>query len=76
MKMIYRTAWIICRRTSSGAETSAQNVEVAKGALRVAISGHMPQVVASASQAWSSESWPGDDNGNWGVGVNVSMNIF
>lgn len=55
---------------------AAQNVEAAKGALRVAISGHMPQVVASASQAWSSESWPGDDNGNWGVGVNVSMNIF
>lgn len=52
------------------------NVDAAKGALKVARSGHMPQVSASASQAWSSESWPGDDNGNWGVGVNVSLNVF
>ena len=52
------------------------NVDAAKGALKVARSGHMPQVSASASQAWSSDSWPGDDNGNWGVGVNVSLNVF
>lgn len=52
------------------------NVDAAKGALKVARSGHMPQVSASASQAWSSDNWPGDDNGNWGVGVNVSLNVF
>ncbi len=52
------------------------NVDAAKGALRVAISGHMPQINASASQAWSSDNWPGDDNGNWGVGVTVSLNVF
>ena len=52
------------------------NVDAAKGALKVARSGHMPQVSASASQAWSDSSWPGDDNGNWGVGVNVSLNVF
>lgn len=57
-------------------EQAKQGVEAAKGALRVAISGHMPQIAASASQAWGSDSWPGDENGNWGVGVNVSMNIF
>lgn len=57
-------------------EQAKQNVDAAKGALRVAISGHMPQVTASASQAWSSTNWPGDDNGNWGVGVTVNLNVF
>lgn len=52
------------------------NVDASKGALKVARSGHMPQVSASASQAWSSDNWPGDDKGNWGVGVNVSLNVF
>ncbi len=57
-------------------EQARQNVEAAKGALRVAISGHMPQITASASQNWNSSNWPGDDNGNWGVGVTVSLNVF
>ena len=57
-------------------EQAKQNVEAAKGALRVAISGHMPQVNASASQAWSDSNWPGDENGNWAVGVTVNLNIF
>lgn len=52
------------------------NVDAAKGALLVARSGHMPQVAASATQQWSDTSWPGDENGKWGVGVNVSMNVF
>ena len=52
------------------------NVDAAKGALKVARAGHMPQVSASASQAWSDSNWPGDENGNWGVGVNVSLNVF
>lgn len=51
-------------------------VDAAKGALMVARSGHMPQVAASATQQWSDTSWPGDENGKWGVGVNVSMNVF
>lgn len=51
-------------------------VDAAKGALMVARSGHMPQVAASATQQWSDSSWPDDDNGKWGVGVNVSMNVF
>lgn len=52
------------------------NVDAAKGALMVARSGHMPQVAASATQQWSDTNWPGDEKGNWGVGVNVSMNVF
>lgn len=57
-------------------EQAKQNVEAAKGALKVARSGHMPQVSVSASQSWSDDNWPGDENGNWGVGIGVSMNIF
>lgn len=57
-------------------EQAKQNVEAAKGALRVAISGHMPQVAAVAEQNWSDTNWSGDENGNWGVGVTVNLNIF
>lgn len=51
-------------------------IDSAKGALMVARSGHMPQVSASATQQWSDSNWPGDENGKWGVGVNVSLNVF
>lgn len=57
-------------------EQAKQQVEAAKGALRVAISGHMPQVAAVAQQKWSDNNWPGDENGNWGVGLTVNLNIF
>lgn len=57
-------------------EQAKQNVEAYSGALKVARSGHMPQVAASASQSWSDTNWPGDENGNWGVGVSVEMNVF
>lgn len=57
-------------------EQAKQQVEAAKGALRVAISGHMPQIAASASQNWNDKNWPGDENGNWYVGVSVGLNIF
>lgn len=57
-------------------EMAKQGVNAAKGALRTAISGHMPKIYASASQNWSDTNWPGDENGNWGVGVVASLNIF
>ena len=36
----------------------------------------MPQVAASATNSWTAHSWPGDENENWGVGLNVSLNVF
>ena len=51
-------------------------VESAKAAVKVAKSGYMPQIAASASNGWRSNSWLGDDNENWGVGVGVSLNVF
>lgn len=57
-------------------EMARQNVNAAKGSLRSAISGHMPKFYASASQSWSDSNWPGDENGNWGVGISASITIF
>lgn len=57
-------------------EMARQGVNAAKGALRTAISGHMPKIYASASQSWKDTNWPGDENGEWGVGVVASLNIF
>lgn len=57
-------------------EQARQGVEAAKGALMVARSGYMPKIAASATQNWSDTNWPGDENGEWGVGVSVSMNVF
>ncbi|MHC1718209.1 MAG: TolC family protein [Acidaminococcaceae bacterium] len=51
-------------------------IESAKASVKVAKSGYMPQVAASASNDWSSANWPGDDDENWGVGISVSMNVF
>ena len=50
-------------------------VDAAEAALVVARSG-ICQSYASASNSWASESWPGDDNEEWQVGVTASMNIF
>ena len=60
-------------------EIARQSVEAAKGALIAAKSGHMPQVSANASNRWggkSGNSWPGNDDSTWGVGIALSMNIF
>ena len=57
-------------------EQAKQQVEAAKGDLKVARSGHMPQVSASASQSWEDNDWPGDKNGKWTVGLGVEMNVF
>lgn len=57
-------------------EQARQGVEAAKGALMVARSGYMPKISASATQNWEDTNWPGDENGQWGVGVSVSMNVF
>lgn len=52
------------------------SVESAKAGVKVARAGYMPQVSASASNAWSDNNWPGDDNENWGVGIGLSINVF
>lgn len=57
-------------------EIAKQSVEAAKGSLISAKAGHMPQIAASASQKWSDKNWPGDENGNWSVGLSASLNVF
>lgn len=51
-------------------------VEAARAGVKVARSGFMPQVAVSATNSWTAHSWPGDENENWGVGLNVSLNVF
>lgn len=53
-------------------------VDAAKGAVKVAKSGFLPKVNASAGEAWggNGSNWPGDDKENWTVGISASMNIF
>lgn len=59
-------------------EQSRLAIDAAKGAVKVAKSGFLPKVNASASEAWGGRgsNWPGDDKENWTVGISVSMNIF
>lgn len=57
-------------------EIAKQSVEAAKGSLISAKAGHMPQISASASNRWSDNHWPGDEKGNWGVGLSASINVF
>ena len=52
------------------------NVDAAKGALKVARSGHMPQVSASATQSLGSDYWLGDNRTKWSAGINVKLNVF
>ena len=59
-------------------EQSRLAVDAAKGAVKVAKSGFLPKVNASAGEAWggNGSNWPGDDKENWTVGISASMNIF
>ncbi len=59
-------------------EQARQGVEAARGAVRMARSGYQPQISAIASQNWvtGDKHWPADEESNWTVGVNVSLNVF
>lgn len=57
-------------------EQARQVVKAYEGALKTARSGYMPKITANASQGWYDSNWPGDENGNWSVGVGVTWNIF
>ena len=48
-------------------EQSRLAVDAAKGAVKVAKSGFLPKVTASATESWggSGSNWPGDDKENW-----------
>ena len=51
-------------------------MDYAKGALNAAKSGWRPYVNGVASNNWNQGDWPGDDNENWAIGLNLSMNVF
>lgn len=57
-------------------QQSLLQVKAAEAALNSAKAGWQPSVTGVASNSWSSSHWPGDEGSNWGVGVNVSMDLF
>lgn len=62
-------------------EQAKQGVEAARGAVKIARSGYQPQIGAFARQNWTSGvdgkgNWPADEESNWTVGVQASLNIF
>ena len=57
-------------------QQSKLQVDYAKGALNAAKSGWRPYVNGVASNNWTQGNWPGDDNENWAIGLNLSMNVF
>ena len=57
-------------------EQARQGVEAARGSLLVARSGYQPQIGVSATKTWEDDEWFADENGKWGVGVGLTMNIF
>mgnify|MGYP001161898366 FL=1 len=57
-------------------QQSKLRVDAARGALNIAKSGYRPQVAGIATNNWKDSKWPGDENENWSVGLNVNMTVF
>ena len=57
-------------------QQSRLQVKAAEAALNGAKAGWMPSVSGSLSNSWSDDRWPGTEGSNWGVGVDVNMNVF
>ena len=57
-------------------QQSRLQVKAAEAALNGAKAGWMPSVSGSLSNSWSDDRWPGTEGSNWGVSVDVNMNVF
>lgn len=65
-------------------EQAKQGFRAAKGGVRAARSGFMPQISVNASKSWSNfdvetnttHGWPGNKDEEWGVGATANWNIF
>lgn len=64
-------------------EQARQGFRAAKGGVRAARSGYMPQISIHASKEWTNGStgeeksgWPGNKDQTWGIGVTANWNIF
>lgn len=61
-------------------EQAKQKVRAAKGGVRVARSGYMPQISINASDEWTNndkhKGWPGNQDENWGVGATATWKVF
>lgn len=61
-------------------EQAKQKVRAAKGGVRAARSGYMPQISITASDEWTNndkhKGWPGNQDENWGVGATATWKVF
>lgn len=65
-------------------EQAKQGFRAAKGNVRSARSGYMPQISVNASKSWSNydsktgttHGWPGNQDEKWGVGATATWNVF
>ena len=57
-------------------QQSRLQVKAAEAALNGAKAGWTPSVSGSVSNSWADSNWPGDKGSKWGVGLDVSMNVF
>lgn len=51
-------------------------VAIAKENVKVAKSGHLPTLSASAAKGWKDTTFPGTEENNWSVGLTASWNVF
>lgn len=55
----------------------AQNsVDAAKAGVKVAKSGRLPSVSLSGSEGWSDDTFPGDEDNTWSIGLQTNFNVF
>ena len=52
------------------------SVGMAQAVQKIANSGSLPQVSLGASNAWSNDTFPGQNRDNWTVGLNITQNIW
>lgn len=52
------------------------SIDAAKQGIKVAQSGKLPTVGASATTGWSDTEFPGTDNNTWSVGLNATWTPF
>lgn len=51
-------------------------VEIAKKSVKIAQSGKLPTVAASAATGWSDTTFPGTDNNTWSIGLSATWTAF
>jgi len=55
---------------------SQANIAIAKDQIKVAQSGSLPTLAFNGNNSWSAPDFPGAQNSNWTVSLNLGLNVF